>query len=269
MYHGFPVIDFHTHIFPDKLATRAIDAILQGREFHKFSDATLSGLLKNMDEQGIEASVIQPIITKPSQLETTNRWAASVAGERIIPFGGVYPLSETFESDIDFVRSLGIRGLKFHAEYQNYIVDTPEVMPLYRYAAHVGLPALFHGGEDLSMKPPFKSSPQQYAHIADEIPSLRMVVAHLGGFRQWDDVEEYLVGRDNVWLDTSMGFEYFPHEQFLRIVKKHGADRILFGSDSPWSDASAELQTLERLLKNDTDFEKIVCLNAKRLLEEK
>lgn len=268
MYKGTPVIDFHTHIFPDALADRAIDAILQGREFHKFSDATLSGLIRNMDEQGIDVSVIQPIITKPSQLEATNKWAVSVSGERIIPFGGVYPLSETYESDVRFVCSIGIRGFKFHAEYQNYIVDAPEVMPLYRSIAQTGLPVLFHGGEDLSMKPPFKSSPQQYAHIANEVPELRMIIAHLGGFRQWEDVEKYLAGLENIWLDTSMGFEYYSHDQFLRIVQKHGADRIVFGSDSPWSDAKKELETLEQLIRNDNDFEKIVYLNAKELLEE-
>ena len=265
MFHDVPVIDFHVHVFPDELAEKAVMKVLKGDLFGVYSDGTVSGLLKNMDRDGVDISVLQPIITKQHQLEGTNRWALSVASDRILAFGGIYPHTADYRSDIDFVRSLGLRGLKFHAEYQDFVVDAPGMMEVYRYAASAGLPVLFHGGEDLSMPGPFKSSPEQYARINDAVPELRMIVAHLGGFNQWNDVERYLCGRKNVWLDTSMGFSWYPHDQFLRILEKHGGDRLLFASDSPWSNEGNELRTLESLVDRET-FEKIVYLNAKELL---
>ena len=265
MYHGTPVIDFHIHAFPDELAERAVMKILKGDLFGIYSDGTVSGILRNMDRDGVDMAVLQPIVTKQHQLEGTNRWAASVASDRIPSFGSIYPHTEDPAADIDYVRSLGLRGLKFHAEYQDFIVDAPEMIEVYRYAASVGLPILFHGGEDLSMPGPFKSSPEQFARISEAVPELRMIVAHLGGFHQWDDVERFLAGRENVWLDTSMGFSWYPHDQFLRILEKHGEDRMLFASDSPWSDEGNELRTMESLVGRET-FEKIVYRNARELL---
>jgi predicted TIM-barrel fold metal-dependent hydrolase len=92
-----------------------------------------------------------------------------------------------------------------------------------------------------------------------------IVAAHLGGHDQWDDVEEHLVGT-GIYLDTSMGFEFYPTEQFLRIVKNHGADKILFGSDSPWSNAQTEIETLMALPLSGEEKELILSGNARRLL---
>ena len=81
-------------------------------------------------------------------------------------------------------------------------------------------------------------------------------------------MEKYLVG-SNVYLDTSMGFEYYPTEQFLRIVKNHGADKILFGSDSPWSRADNEIKTIKSLPLSDNEKDLILYKNAQRILNLK
>ena len=93
-----------------------------------------------------------------------------------------------------------------------------------------------------------------------------IIAAHFGGHAQWDDVEKHLAGR-NIYLDTSMGFEYFSHEQFIRIVRTHGADTVLFGSDSPWSNAKAEIEHLNTLPLSQREKDDILFGNAKRLLK--
>ena len=87
----------------------------------------------------------------------------------------------------------------------------------------------------------------------------------LGGEKQWDEVEEYMVGK-NVYLDTSMGSNYYPKEQFVRIIKNHGSDKILFGSDSPWSRADEEIAFIRGLDISEEEKENILFKNAKRLL---
>jgi len=90
-------------------------------------------------------------------------------------------------------------------------------------------------------------------------------LAHLGGQEQWDDVETYLAG-SAVYLDTSMGFDYFAHDQFVRIVQKHGAHRILFASDAPWSNAKSEIEQLRALPLSNADISAILGGNAERIL---
>lgn len=261
------VIDFHTHSFPDSLAPRAIASLTKacGKLYTPCSDGTVSGLKSNMEKFHVDISVIQPVITKPTQTKTLNEWAAAVADDKIIPFGGIHPETDDYKRDIDFVCSLGIRGLKFHAEYQQFTVDSPEMLRIYDYALSKGLIILHHAGFDPAFPPPYHSSPRQFANIAKNMRGGIMIAAHLGGQKQWDDVERYLPGT-GIYLDTSMGFEYYPHDQFLRIVKAIGSDKILFGSDSPWSRADSEIATLKALPLTEADKQAIFCGNAKRIL---
>ena len=260
------IIDFHTHVFPDELAPRAIAALTDVDEpYAPVSDGTISGLMKNMDDWNIDISVLQPVIMKQSQVRKINEWVASVCSDRLIGFGGIYPHSDDYKSDIDFVVSLGLKGLKFHAEYQNFILDDERMLKVYDYALGRGLILLHHGGFDPAFPPPYKSSPQMFANIVKSMRGGVIIAAHLGGHDQWDDVEKYLAGTE-IYLDTSMGFEYFPPDCFLRIVDKHGTDKILFGSDAPWSHAGDEIGRLRSLALPDGNADAIAGGNAMRIL---
>ena len=261
------VIDFHTHAFPDAIAERAIAGLVKacGNLYEPCTDGTVGGLLSNMEKFGVDMSVLQPVITKASQLKSLNEWAKERCTDKIISFGAIYPHTDNYKADIDFVCSLGLKGLKFHAEYQNFVLDAPEMLRVYDYAFEKGLIVLHHAGFDPAYPPPYKSSPKQFANIAKQMRGGVLVAAHLGGQKQWQEVEEYIAGTD-IYLDTSMGFEYYSSEQFLRIVKAHGADKILFGSDAPWSRADKEIAAIRTLPLSDEDKEKILSGNAKKLL---
>ncbi len=265
------VIDFHTHIFPDALAPRARQALMDntrrfGNFFEALTEMTRDSLLEHMDMWGVDVSVIQPVVTKPSQTVTTNTWAAGAAGERIVAFGGIHPDTDDYRRDIDLVSSLGLKGIKLHAEYQGFLPDEMRMLRIYDYAFSKGLTVLHHAGYDPGKPSPFNSTPERFSRMLDEVQGGNFVLAHLGGQSMWDEVERYLVGRD-VYFDTAMGFECFESEQFLRIVKNHGADKILFGSDSPWSNASRELAVLNSLALTDEEKNMILSGNAKRLLK--
>ena len=261
------IVDFHTHVFPDEIAAQAIETLVRecGGLYSVVSDGTLAGLLGNMADWHIDISVIHPVITKQSQFRKANEWAAAARSDRVVAFGGIYPHTDDYRRDIDFVAGLGLKGLKFHAEYQDFLVDDGRMLEIYDYALSKGLILLHHAGSDPAFKPPFRSSPQRFAQVARAVRGGVIVAAHLGGHEQWDEVEEHLAGCD-IYLDTSMGFEYFGPDQFMRIVKKHGADKILFGSDAPWSNAKTEVERLRSLPLAPEDLEAILSGNAKRLL---
>ena len=261
-------IDFHTHIFPDNLAEKAIAALYNEADgpYKPVHDGTLSGLLKVMDCAGIDVSVVLPVVTKPTQTRRVNEWAAEIRSDRIIGFGGLYPSAPDYRSDIDHIVGLGLKGVKFHAEYQNFILDAPDMLKIYDYALSKGLILLHHAGFDPGFSPPYKSTPGQFINVLNAMRGGVIIAAHLGGHDQWDDVENQLAGSD-IYLDTSMGFEYFSREQFLRIVEKHGADKILFATDSPWSDAKSELDILNSLPLDKSAIGAITGGNAARILK--
>jgi predicted TIM-barrel fold metal-dependent hydrolase len=261
------VVDFHTHVFPDNLAARAMAALMAGVEdvFTPVNDGTVSGLIRDMDDWNMDIAVVQPVVTKQSQTKSINDWSRGICSDIIISFGGIYPHTDDYKRDIDYVAGLGLKGLKFHAEYQNFVVDDAQMLKIYDYALNKGLIILHHAGADPAFPPPFKSTPAQFAKIVKEMRGGIIVAAHFGGHDQWDDVEKYLAGTD-IYLDTSMGFEYFSAEQFLRIVKNHGADKILFASDYPWSNAKTEIEHLKALPLSDEEKNAILGENAKRIL---
>lgn len=265
------VIDFHTHIFPDSLAPRAKKSLEDstahfGHPYSALTEMTCDSLLSHMDVWGVDISVIQPVVTKPSQTVTTNTWAAEAQCDKIIAFGGIHPDTDDYKRDLDLVASLGLKGIKLHAEYQRFYPEEERMLRIYDYAFSKGLIVLHHAGFDPGMPEPFHSNPERFAKMLDSLSGGIFVLAHLGSQEMWDDVEKYLVGKD-VYFDTSMGFECYSNEQFMRIVKNHGADKILFGSDSPWSNASKELAILNSLPLSETEKRLILCDNAKRLLK--
>ncbi len=261
------IIDIHTHAFPDAIADYAMEILTQdcNGEYLPCSDGTVSGLLNNMDKFGIGLSVIQPVVTRPTQTKNLNIWAESVQCDKIISFGGIHPATDDYKRDVDLVAELGLKGIKLHPEYQQFEIDDPKMLKIYDYIFSKGLIILFHAGYDPAFPPPIHSSPKRFAEISRAMQGGVMIAAHLGGQEQWDEVEEHLAG-SNIYMDTSMGFNYYPHDRFLRIVEKHGADKILFGTDSPWSRGDEEINSLNSLPLTDEQKELILHKNAERIL---
>lgn len=264
--------DFHTHAFTDSLAERALSALVDTSGKIPETDGTLGGLKKAMAENGIGEFMVLPVATKPSQQTTINNWASEITGGGVYSCGTVHPDSDNAPDEIDRIKSLGLCGVKFHPEYQDFLPDEERMFPIYQRIAENGLFAVFHGGYDPFGSPDnIKCTPQRMATVIEKFPSLTFVLAHLGGIYVWDDTEKYLAGRfDNLYLDVSVIASFnIDENQLLRIVKKHGADKILFGSDCPWDNPSAEIDMINRLPISDSDKEKIFYKNAHGLLDIK
>ncbi len=260
-------IDFHTHAFPDDLAQKAITALEEhSGDYKAHHNGTIRGLLASMDRAGIEKAVVVSIATKPSQVPRITDWSISIASERIIPFASLHPLYRDFKPELDRIRAAGLKGIKLHPMYQEFTVDDPALFPLYRAVAERGLIALFHAGNDIAFPVTGQASPRRFRRLLEEIPEFQIVVSHLGGWTDWDEVEEELLGRP-VYLETSFGIYEAQPEQFRRILDSHPPDYFLFGTDSPWLDQAKELAAWKALPISEERKEKIFHLNAERLLD--
>jgi len=270
------LIDFHAHTFPDKIAPRTIDILLGNVEkmninnapARAYSDATVSGLIASMDKYGVDYSVILPIATVPRQTATINRVAAeNNAHERLFSFGSVHPMQEDWEAAIYDIKEKGLSGIKMHPEYQGVFVDSPEMIRVLKLCEKLGLLVTLHTGQDVGIEPPVHCMPEALRRVLDyEVEGGNIIAAHMGGWREWDGVEEYLVGTP-VMLDTAYVSADISPEQFERIIRAHGADKVLFATDSPWERPDTTVDFINRTGLSDEDKEKIFHKNAEKLLK--
>ncbi len=262
------IIDFHTHIFPDAIAERTVDMLYQRCKIAPSTNGTVDGLLQSMERAGVDMSVILPVVTKPSQFYSINTFAQSInekyAG-RLISFGGIHPDSEDYKKELRIIKEMGLPGIKLHPEYQNTMIDDVRYMNIIEYASELGLIISTHAGKDSGFTHAKHCPPDRMRKVLDTIKPEKFIVAHYGGWKQWEMVYEYLAGAD-VYIDTSVTLNYIEQDLFLKIWEKHDKNKILFATDSPWDDAAVAVQKLRALPVPQEEKEAVFCRNAKRLL---
>jgi predicted TIM-barrel fold metal-dependent hydrolase len=261
-----PIIDTHTHAWPDPLAPTAISQVGELGSIVAHYDGTVAGLTASMDRAGVDRSVLLPVATKASQVRTINEWVVGLAGDRIVPFGAMHPDVADPGDEIDRLCAAGVRGFKMHPEYQSFEPTEPRLQPIYRAAVEQRMTIYFHAGGDVAFDS-VRGTPASFVDVLDDWPELRIVLAHMGGFRVWPGVRERLAGRD-VWIDTAYTLGHLPDDEFVALARAHGVDRVLFGSDGPWTDSKAELAHLRRLPFTAVELAGIIGGNAERLLSD-
>jgi len=260
------VIDFHTHCFVDSLAPAAVGKLEKNAHIHALHDGTFGGLKAFMDSCGVDRFVVQPVATKPSQVPVINEWAKSLTSEQAVFFGSLHPDDPCF---IDAARQLkkdGFKGVKLHPDYQGFYADEKRMMPLYEALRDIGLIVLLHAGWDIGMPAPIRCTPLMLKRVVQNVPGLKLVAAHMGGHALWRDAEELLLGLP-LYIDTSYSHYALRDAGMARMIKKHGAEKVLFGSDSPWTHAGKEIDMIERLDLPFEDKQAILGQNASELLK--
>ena len=261
------IIDCHTHTFPDDLAPRAVAALAQRAGVPAHTDGTNAGLCASMRRAGVDYAVIAPIAAKPAQVRAINAWAAGVTRQypTLICLGTLHPAQDDWAEEIAQLAADGLPGVKMHHDYQQCYVDDPSLLPLYRALADAGLFLLVHAGVDIGLPPPVHCPPERLAVVLDTIAHLTVIAAHMGGYAQWDAVERCLVGRQ-LYFDTSFAQTDLGAARMTELIRAHGTERILFATDSPWTEQQAEIAGIRALPFTDDEQRAILGGNAARLL---
>lgn len=262
------IVDFHVHAFPDNVAQRAIEALLTAHGAEAATDGTIAGTLLHMQKAGVDYCVLQPVATKQSQVTSINDWAASHTDPHIISFGGIHHDYEDVAGEIDRIVSLGLPGIKIQGNWQDIHIDDPVMYPVYE-AAQGRLIILFHSGAELAPFTEMKATPRQIARVHKDFPDLRIVAAHMGGYQMWDEVEEYIIGKD-IFMDTSACFPNdLNDKRFIDLIRRHGSEKILFATDLPCGDPLNDIPRFQKMGLTDNELELIFAKNAKRLLGDR
>ena len=261
----FMLIDFHAHCFPEKIALRAVEKLsFASGGLHPNTDGTVRGLQELMAKTGVDKAVVLNIATNATQQKNVNDFAASINGGNLISFGSVFPDSEDCLEELERIKALGLKGIKFHPDYQGFNVDDEKMKPIYKKIGQLGLITVFHAGFDYGFPPPYGATPDKMERALKWFES-PVIAAHWGGVDCGEEVVNRLCGKE-IYFDTSFGYGAMPKYYSQKIIEKHTPDKMLFGTDSPWHTADMELRLLETLDLSEDDMEKITHLNGEKLL---
>ena len=280
------IIDIHTHTFPPRIASAALQK-LQGKcHTALFSDGTEEGLHACETRAGADLAVVQPVATNPEKVSHLND--AVIETNRAFPesgilsFGGMHPACPYWEGELERIKAAGVRGIKLHPPYAGVDLDDPRSVAILRKCRELDLIVLIHSGWDVGVPGAEEALPGKIRRALDAAGPVRMIAAHMGGWKCWEETCR-LLPETGVCLDTSFSLgEMNPApdghawreedlrlmgvEEFLRMVEAFGADRILFGSDSPWTDPAAEMKKIRKMPLDRDSLEKILGGNAARVL---
>jgi len=259
------VIDFHTHYYPDKIIDRAVENAAMALKAPPAINGTRSALIESMRKAGIDYSLALPLANTPDNVRGVNRWAQLNNQAPVFLLGSIHPRTKNPAQMIPQIAEMGLKGLKMHPEFQDFSFEDESLFPIWESCIEHDLFVLTHAGEDISFPAPWHSDPRRLKTFHERFKKLKLVVAHLGSWGMWDEVEEFIVGLP-VYLDLAFTLGRVNDEQLVRIIRNHGAERVLFGTDSPWCDQDEALKHFRKLPLTENEKDLILGVNAAELL---
>lgn len=252
------IIDAHVHIFPEKIAEKATESIGNYYGIPMFAKGTIENLFENAEKIGVYKYIVHSTATKVEQVESINNFIAEtqMKYKSFIGFGTLHPELDDIEAEVNRIITLGLKGIKLHPDFQDFNIDDECMLPIYKAIAGK-LPVLIHMGDEKRTS----SSPERLAKVMDLFPEITFIAAHLGGYQMWDDSIKYLIGK-NLYLDTSSSLAILDKEKATYIIKEHGVNKVLFGTDYPMWSHEDELRRFYLLDLTDEERELILWKNA-------
>lgn len=253
------IFNIHAHIYPGKIADKAVGAIGKFYDIEMDLDGTPEGLIEDGRKNGCTHFAVCSVATTPAQVHSINAFIASECEKHpeFTGLGTLHPDVDDIYAQVEEMQNLGLKGIKLHPDFQKFNIDDKTALPVYDAAQQMNLPVLFHTGDD---RTDF-SAPERLKKITSLFPRLTVIAAHLGGYRVWDRAE-CLIGCENVFFDTSSALMFISPQKASDIIHRHGADRVMFGTDYPMWTHAGEKERFAALGLTDEEKSKILWENA-------
>ncbi len=261
----FKIIDTHCHVFPDKIAVSAANNIGTYYSLPVNGDGTLLRMTDMSKDVNVFKYVISSAATKAINVEHANDFIYQTvkSHDNLVGLGTTHADYDNNEKEFERIIQMDLRGIKLHTDFQGFDIDTPKMDTAYRLCEKYRLPVLFHVGDP---KSDFSKADKLY-NIMQKFPDIIVIAAHMGGYKTQELAEKYFVGQ-NVYFDCSEWHNYMKPDELCDMIRRHGTDKILFGSDYPLYSASATAKMLvEQTDLTDEELDKIFYANAARLFK--
>jgi predicted TIM-barrel fold metal-dependent hydrolase len=264
----FPIIDFHVHLFPDRL----FDAIWRSfREKYNWQvrySLYTPQVIEFLRERSVEKIVFSNYAHKAGVARALNEWNLELLEREpdLYCFAAVHP-DDPVEEALQMLEHPRVTGYKLQLLVQRFYPDDERLFPLYEKVIEAGKRILMHvgtgpiGNEFVGVK--------HFRRLMRRYPQLKVNVPHMGEF----EVDEFFAVLDEfpgVFLDTA--FVFYPNElntyTFTPEKLLRHQDRIVYGSDFPnlifeWE---TEIQALLDIGLDDAFYRRIFRENALKIL---
>ncbi len=254
------VIDAHAHIYAEKIATKAVDAVGDFYNIEMFGKGTAEHLLAAKERAPITHFIVHSVATTPRAVETINTFIAERC--RIHPeFIGFMTMHQDYpdpEKEIERAIGMGLKGMKLHPDSQHVNMDDPRLMNVYEIIEG-RLPIIVHTGDyryDYS-------HPRRLVQVLRAFPDLVVDAAHFGCWSRYE-VGYDVLHHENVFIDASSAQLYLGQRRTRELTRMWGTDRVMFGSDYPMWDPAAEYHQFVGAGFSDDELENLLWHNAER-----
>ena len=280
------IIDFHTHTFPDKIAPAAVAKLQETARIPAWTDGTNAGLSASTKAAGVDISVVLPVATSTKQVPSINEKAAETnrrtADTGVLSLGCIHPDYEDWHAELGRFRELGLKGFKIHPVYQRTNIHELPYLRILERAGELDLVVAAHCGVDMGYPDLDFCSPPKIRRAMEQVGPVKFVAAHMGAWKNWNQVADELADLP-IMFDTSFSggtitpltegalppeeCQLLREEEFVRLVRLYGAHRVLFGTDSPWTDQAQSLAWIRALPLTEEEKAAILGGNAQKLLK--
>ncbi|MCC6492531.1 MAG: amidohydrolase family protein [Pirellulales bacterium] len=217
---------------------------------------TASELLRRMDAAGVSTALARPL---GAGLIVDNRAGNDLvlsAGPRIRGLVSANPWwGDRGLAELDRCREVGAVGMFLDPLRQGFFPTEPAPVPFYERAQQYDWPIVFRTGAYVF------ADVLAVVEVARRFPTIQFV-AGFGGFADmWFEIADAIGSVPNLHLDASLLWS----DGIEEIIKRFGAQRVLFGSAEPRNRYAAALRTLDRLELSTAEQEAIFHGNATRI----
>lgn len=260
-----PIVDAHAHIYPEKIASKAVSAVGQfyGVEQSMAGAGSADDLLTHK-AAGITHFIVHSVATTAHSVPTINSFLAEQCAQHpeFIGFGTMHPDFEDMEAEVDRAIGLGLHGFKLHPDTQRVNMDDPRLMNFYEIIAG-RVPLVVHTGDYRYGY----SDPHRLMRILHAFPDLVVDAAHLAGWSVYDvgyDIvhEKPFPNPERLFVDASSSFTWVGRRHMRELIRLWGADRVMYGSDYPMWDPTHELNEMMHCDLTDDELEQVLWRNA-------
>ena len=245
------IVDFHTYVGESMLG----------------QESTEEDILKNMEENQVDVSVICPVKTIDPFFERQNEYLSDLQRKQSGKLTGVCRIDPNLGKDSEkilreSVEDLELKGLLLHPWEETFAINDKKVYPFMEICEEYGLPVLIETGY------PWLSHCFQVASLAEKFPELKFIMSHGGQFDSsgyaLTDVDYVMDRHPNLLIETSGDYS---DEGIENIPNRLGYDRLLFGSHFPWLNTELEIYRIRRANLSEEARECIFYKNALNLLK--
>jgi predicted TIM-barrel fold metal-dependent hydrolase len=281
------IIDAHAHIFsPPVIANVSGRPALIDKLHLDIAGAqqrtSPSALQEESRPAGVDACLLLPVATVDKVRETNAAFREIAAAEDFFfPAGTLHPQFSANEEELLSMYLEGVRAIKLCSFSQGFSIPAAETQDLFRLIEvtnrlpdrhfFVILDTLYQPHKFFGTAPEFDTTPAMLGDLVKTYPGVDFLLAHMGGLAAPpEEIFTHLPPAKNLYFDTSCAAYTLSEKDFVDLLKIHGPDHIVFGTDWPWFGHRRELKLLTMLLDlagfGPEDKQKVFCRNAASLL---